>query len=672
MRNPKAVGGRRRRGAQGAWRSRAPLGFLLSLLIYLVPVAASVAVALVVSRVLPRGSGLPATVAWWAGVFAASTLALFLSERVTRRFLPLAGLLKITMVFPDRAPSRLAVAWRAATTRDLQRRLATARSAPPSDADEAAAEILALAGALNLHDRRTRGHSERVRALTDMLADELKLPAADRDKLRWSALLHDIGKLHVHPDILNKDGRPTPEEWESLRRHPLEGAALIAPLQSWLGEWALTVEQHHEQFDGSGYPFGLSGQAISHGARIVAVADSFEVMTALRSYKAPMSATAARQELVACSGSQFDPVIVRAFLNVSLGRLRWTLGPLGWLSDLVVLRSIPNLPRLAQVVAGAAHQAAAAVVVAAGVVVAATSAASPAALVHRAASGASGAAAASDRCRSCAGPGGAGASGARQGTAPVGARAGVASTSDTAGSTSTTGTGGTGAAGPTSGGGSGVGSGAGAASSSGSATSSGTSATGSGVGGSGGSGTTTTSSSPTTTGAQTAGTPGSLALVNSGGAPGRADQGDTIVVVFAQPVAASSLCSSWTASSHPDLGGANVTIDATHPAAGDDEITGVFDPSACPGGFHFGTVDLGQSGFFSTSVTFGGSGPQCTGSVTSGCSTIHWDGANTLTITLGKPSGTDHADATPVVATYTPDPALGVATPLRSAPAVQF
>ena len=102
-----------------------------------------------------------------------------------------------------------------------------------------------------------RGHGERVRALTDLIADELDLSTDDRDRLRWSALLHDIGKIAVHPDILNKPGKLDDEEWEIIKNHPLEGARLTAPLAGWLGQWANTIAEHHEKFDGSGYPFGL-------------------------------------------------------------------------------------------------------------------------------------------------------------------------------------------------------------------------------------------------------------------------------------------------------------------------------------------------------------------------------------------------------------------------------
>ena len=204
-----------------------------------------------------------------------------------------------------------------------------------------------LAASLNKHDRLTRGHSERVRVVTDLVADQLKLPEEDRDRLRWSALLHDIGKLTVDGSILNKPGKPDEAEWRILQGHPLEGARLAAPLASWLGPWADTIAQHHEKYDGTGYPYGLSGEQISLGGRIVAVADCYETMTAVRSYKSAMTAEAARKELAACAGGHFDPVIVRAFLEASVGRLNLLGGPLSWLGELPLLNGLPRLGQLA-------------------------------------------------------------------------------------------------------------------------------------------------------------------------------------------------------------------------------------------------------------------------------------------------------------------------------------
>ncbi len=113
----------------------------------------------------------------------------------------------------------------------------------------------------------------------------------------------------------------------------------------WLGEWANTIAEHHEKYDGSGYPYGLKGDEISLGGRIVAVADCYDTMTTVRSYKTAMSPKAARAELAACAGSQFDPRVVRAFLDVSIGRLRPVAGPLAWLGSLPFVGSIPQAVR---------------------------------------------------------------------------------------------------------------------------------------------------------------------------------------------------------------------------------------------------------------------------------------------------------------------------------------
>src|SRR3712207_325550 len=245
------------------------------------------------------------------------------------------------MVFPDRAPSRFRVARNAASVRQLQEQLAEARERGLTAEPVWAAEtVLTLITARGHHDRRSRGHSERVHVYAELLAEELDLPEYDRDRLRWAALLHDVGKLVIPSELLNKPGKPDEEEWDALRAHPKAGAELCAPLLEWLGEWGLAIEQHHEWFDGTGYPLGLQGQDISRAARIVAVADCYEVMTTSRTYKRALNPAAAREELAHCAGTQFDPAIVRAFLNISLGRLRLAMGPLAMLS------TVPSVARL--------------------------------------------------------------------------------------------------------------------------------------------------------------------------------------------------------------------------------------------------------------------------------------------------------------------------------------
>ena len=265
--------------------------------------------------------------------------------RITRRLLPLAALLKLSLVFPDEAPSRFRVAMRSGTVETLRERIAAARSGRPGETPiEAAQRLLTLVAALDVHDALTRGHSDRVRAYSQMIGKELGLSRRDLDLLNWAALLHDVGKLDVPIETLQKPGRPSEDEWLLLRRHPQLGAELVAPLAGWLGEWAEAVPQHHERWDGRGYPAGKVGDQIALAGRIVAVADVFDVMTSARSYKEAGDALAARHELSRYAGSQFDPRVVRAFLNVSLGRLRFAMGPLSWLAHAPLLGRIPLTP----------------------------------------------------------------------------------------------------------------------------------------------------------------------------------------------------------------------------------------------------------------------------------------------------------------------------------------
>jgi putative nucleotidyltransferase with HDIG domain len=315
---------------QRRWRPRPLLSLALRSVSVLVPASVGAASAYAFVGVVPMPGGL-GLVPWVLGLVVTSTVATAIAERIGKRFLPLALLFRLSLVFPDRAPSRFVMARGAGNIRQLERRIREARDhgVDPEPA-KAASQILALVAALSAHDRKTRGHSERVRAFTDLVAGELNLSESDRDRLRWAALLHDVGKIHVPARILNKPGRPDAEEWKRLQAHPAMGARIAEPLMAWLGPWGNAIEQHHERYGGGGYPHGLAGDEIALAARVVSVADSFEVMTAARSYKKPMSVPAARRELAACAGEQFDPAIVRAFLNVSLGRLWWAVGPMSW------------------------------------------------------------------------------------------------------------------------------------------------------------------------------------------------------------------------------------------------------------------------------------------------------------------------------------------------------
>ena len=270
-----------------------------------------------------------------------------ITDALARRFLPLAALLQLSLVFPDQTPSRFKTALKGGSGRRLAREVDLARRDGISDDPSRAAEqLLMLATAIGDHDRRTRGHGERVRLYTELIADELHISEDERAKLQWAALIHDIGKIEVPTKILNKKGQPDANEWSILQRHPLVGERLVTPVESWLGDAVHAVGGHHERWDGNGYPRGLAGDAIPRAAAIVAVADAFEVMTAVRSYKAAMPLADARAELTRCAGSHFSPEVVRALLNVSIGRLRRSMG---------VLAVMTHLPFLGQVTKAAAY-----------------------------------------------------------------------------------------------------------------------------------------------------------------------------------------------------------------------------------------------------------------------------------------------------------------------------
>lgn len=172
--------------------------------------------------------------------------------------------------------------------------------------------VTSLVVTLEARDKYTEGHSLRVAHYAAGIAAPLGLPGAVRAQVRTASLLHDLGKVGVRDDVLNKPGRLTPEESAAMREHPVLGWKILAPL-SFLAMEAQAVRHHHEHFDGTGYPDGLAGEAIPLSARIIAVADTFDAMTTPRPYRPPGSAEDAMAEIRSSVGRQFDPAVVDAF-----------------------------------------------------------------------------------------------------------------------------------------------------------------------------------------------------------------------------------------------------------------------------------------------------------------------------------------------------------------------
>jgi putative two-component system response regulator len=174
-----------------------------------------------------------------------------------------------------------------------------------------------LAEALEAKDSYTKSHSDMVADYAKKIAERMELPFYEIKKIFHSALLHDLGKMSIPDSILNKPGSLDEKEWEEIRKHPGKSEDILKPLT--FITFLPIIRHHHERFDGTGYPDKLSGEKIPLGARILAVADSFEAMTRDRSYRKALSKERAIEEIKRCSGSQFDPKVVIAFLEVLKG-----------------------------------------------------------------------------------------------------------------------------------------------------------------------------------------------------------------------------------------------------------------------------------------------------------------------------------------------------------------
>ena len=176
--------------------------------------------------------------------------------------------------------------------------------------------VKVLAHAIDARDHYTHSHSENVAKYAVIIAEELHLSVEQIETVREACELHDLGKIGIEDNILMKPGSLTPPEWEMIKKHPLIGAQILEPL-TFLDTVIDLVKQHHEHYDGTGYPEGLKGEEILFGARIIHLADAYEAMRSPRSYrKIPFSKEETILEIKMHSGTQFDPKVVEAFLKV--------------------------------------------------------------------------------------------------------------------------------------------------------------------------------------------------------------------------------------------------------------------------------------------------------------------------------------------------------------------
>lgn len=181
--------------------------------------------------------------------------------------------------------------------------------------DESQNMIFSLTLTLESKDSNTHGHSERVAEYVSALAKHLNLNETEYINLWRAAILHDIGKIGIPDIILNKPSSLTVEEWEIMKSHPVRGESICSKLK-FAREILPIIRHHHEHYNGAGYPDGLKGESIPYLARIVSVADTVDAMTSPRNYRSPVTMEETIEELKRCAGTQFDPAIVDAFVEI--------------------------------------------------------------------------------------------------------------------------------------------------------------------------------------------------------------------------------------------------------------------------------------------------------------------------------------------------------------------
>jgi len=205
---------------------------------------------------------------------------------------------------------------------DIESYIARLKQAAQENRELFLGSIRMLAAAIDEKDPYTRGHSDRVAKYSVMIGQQLSLPAEDLDRLRISALLHDVGKIGVDDRVLKKPGALTPEEFQIMKQHPSKGANIMRPVAQ-LKDVLPGIELHHEHVDGKGYPYGLKGDEIPMMARIIAVSDTLDAITTNRPYQSAMEIEEALKIIRKVSGTKFDLKVVEALeAVVQSGKLR--------------------------------------------------------------------------------------------------------------------------------------------------------------------------------------------------------------------------------------------------------------------------------------------------------------------------------------------------------------
>lgn len=175
--------------------------------------------------------------------------------------------------------------------------------------------VTALANSIQAKDAYTMGHCQRVKEICCEIARRLNFSEDEVQMLEYAAILHDIGKIGIRASILNKKGRLTAAEYDEIKKHPIISYNILKDVK-FLKESLSAILQHHERYDGTGYPYGLKGDEISIYGRILCIADAFDAMTSSRPYKKAMSVKEALNEIERCKGTQFDPKISDVFLKI--------------------------------------------------------------------------------------------------------------------------------------------------------------------------------------------------------------------------------------------------------------------------------------------------------------------------------------------------------------------